>query len=311
MKNKILKGLFGLGVFALALSVNAQTLNSVEEGSNATSYDVTVGSVAVPVYSVDIKWGAMSFDWTYNTQIQDYEWTRSKIETCGHASPMGQMGSALPKEFDTFYYQTYTEEEFNELKANNQIYSDDTCQTVATEVTYENFGMNMYYTIQNTEAKSSFTILDNSTSGAIVPSVRWNSATGYDWTLGEFKYVYNETSCSEVTSSEELESLKQASALYTSNSCDVVASEDASYDDGNTYFKHVYNDGVGTLTNGSPLPANARMFAGAEIGDNGIENYSYGYNLLLNLKKDNTKAITNPKAGDKIGSVTITIAAKN
>ena len=51
MKNKLLKGLIGLSAFALALNVNAATLDSVEEGSN-TYYDVVLDFNFQPFYTV-------------------------------------------------------------------------------------------------------------------------------------------------------------------------------------------------------------------------------------------------------------------
>lgn len=74
MKSKLLLGLFGIGVLSSVMTVNAQSLDSVEEGSNSAQSSVTVGEVELPVYSVDINWENLQFDWSYNSETAEYEW---------------------------------------------------------------------------------------------------------------------------------------------------------------------------------------------------------------------------------------------
>ncbi len=154
MKNKLIKGLFGLGLglsaFAITIGVNALTtenITSVEEGSNSVDASVTVGNVETPVYEVEITWDGLTFDWSYNEYQQTFMWDnisggliqiRDKSNP-GRIYPSVEWNSADGYDWTKgeFFYQLNTasactglnEEGFNNLKTQfaRYIYTDSSC----------------------------------------------------------------------------------------------------------------------------------------------------------------------------------------
>jgi len=159
MKSKLFKAVFGIGLFALALNVNANTINSVTDGSNTTDATVTVGEVAVPVYEVYVSWNDLTFDWTYDYETEKFGWKPADV-----CLPQGIENS---DEFDNF----------------DEHYTDENCTTEATEYTEGT----EYYGIQEREAAEIF-VVDASENGQIVPSIKYNSSSKYEDVVGKFKY---------------------------------------------------------------------------------------------------------------------------
>ena len=73
MKKNLLMGMVGLGAMALCITgVKAETLDLTN--ISETGQSVTVGEVDVPVYSVDITWGDLTYDYKYNNETGNYYW---------------------------------------------------------------------------------------------------------------------------------------------------------------------------------------------------------------------------------------------
>ena len=86
MKKNLLVGIIGLSALALfTTNVNAETIDL--ENVSETGKSVIVGEVDVPVYSVDITWGDLTYDWKYDdvTKSELIDKTITEIPG-GHAS---------------------------------------------------------------------------------------------------------------------------------------------------------------------------------------------------------------------------------
>lgn len=274
MKSKLFKAVFGIGLFALALNVNANTINSVTEGSNTTNATVTVGEVEAPVYEVEVSWDDLTFDWTYNSETNKFGWTPSKV--------------CVP--VDTSDFDIY--EEF---------YTDSTCSTEVTEY----IGGTDYYRLESRKS-ASISIQDYSENGQIVPSIKWNSSSKYEDVVGNFKY-YGET-CAVIESEETFEHLKDRN-LYTDSTCSTKVSTTPIFEAGKYY---VLTEREGLNLTSEELPDAARTGGAGDCfgGDEGMfcssDDWAGIYKLSFNLEG----GTTNPTSGDEIGTITVSIRAK-
>ncbi len=172
MKNKLIKGLFGLGLglsaFALTTGVYAQVgagdaINGGFElgtiGDN--NVNVVVGEIDTPVYNVQISWTSMQYNYKYNEETHIYEWVVTN--SCKRLySDSGQDG-----------YVVTVEDKQNA----ESLYDDASC-------TIEYTG-NVEEEIVNEEVYEKITggkivITDASTLGYVIPSITWTSGEGYE-----------------------------------------------------------------------------------------------------------------------------------
>ena len=138
---------------------------------DSQSHDVTVGDVEEPVYSVDINWGDLSFDWKYDEDNGDHDFKA----TLG----------CRPLKSDNIYNSGFSGADMADFlpAARNLglVYSDDTCSTVY----YGDIegGGTIYYS--RVEAKNLVTVLDYSTNGAVDASLSFTAESDYDWVVGK------------------------------------------------------------------------------------------------------------------------------
>ena len=292
MKNKIVKSLLGISAFALALNVNAATLDSVEEGSNASSHDVTVGSVDVPVYSVDIEWDPLKFNWKYDSETGIYNWVPEVYKEC----------NLVPD------WVKNDEVNWDENKYN--VYTDSTCDTrISQDLTYSEVSdeLENYYFNAVGYPENNIYINDNSTMGQIVPSVVWNAEDEYDFVNGKFIYEGTITRAYLVTLGADFNVALEGGFLYYDEELtQPVTDQTTEYEEGVYYLagKSVMMKDLTT----PEIPEDGRQFGYGGTGEWGAVSW---YRVTLSLENDETKTITTPTAGDKIGSVTISIRARS
>lgn len=284
MKKKILLGLASLLVL-MPFGVNAETLDSVEENNSADA-SVVVGEVETPVYDVEITWGALTYDWKYSAELDDYTWESSKeweIYELKDALDSGEL----------------TEDTFEDLRKN--ICTDPDCNSkIAENVTYEDVlnDLGMYYYKSVAGTSNWIYIDDYSTGRGIIPSVKWTSAKGYDWVEGKFSYEGEKEYCGIVEDFMFDTYVNEGSKMYTDSVCSKEITEPVTEYRAGLYVKYM-GTGMIDLTT-EEIPEAGRQ--------QGTMNGPRWYNLELNLENNGTA--TTPNAGDTIGTVTITIKAR-
>ena len=158
-KRNLLMGIIGCGLLFIQ-TVKAETVNFPEV--TETGKNVVVGEVETPVYSVDITWGNMEFDYVYNEVTGKYEW-KSEL-TC--------------EKLESWDKDTYN-------LGWNDIYSDESCTNSATYSSFEEaLDSNAYKGYD--DISSSIVITDNSVRGHVAPKLYWTSESDYDYVIGEF-----------------------------------------------------------------------------------------------------------------------------
>lgn len=294
MKKKMFKLFAGVSIFASLLAVNVQALG-VEEGNNSASESVTVGSVETPVYSVEIGWGEFEYDWVYDSSTGEYKWQPSEVERCLQAVRSNQTGG-------TAYTFPYDENGYLSAMNKGNIYSDSSCSTPTTSVAYNDIATTPVYSKVTTPGSAVISITDTSTAGRIVPSINWQPNSGYNWVTGKFNYVECSSVCIAINSEESFNDEQQ---IYTDDKCSAGVDKSAvSYQAGQYY---ALNQGcVINSIDGGVIPEAAR----SGMGVSGDGTVGYGYNLDFEIGVDSSKTVTTPKAGDAIGTITVSIAAK-
>ncbi len=132
-----------------------------EGGTDSESQDVTVGEVDVPIYSVDIEWGDMVFDWKYNEETNEYNFES-------------------PKQCEAFIYSGEATEQ--------KMYSDNTCSSLVSNPV----GSNTYY--RKEHGNDRVAVYDESENGQIKARVSFTPEAKYAWItgkIGEYTYYPN------------------------------------------------------------------------------------------------------------------------
>ena len=307
MKNKLIKGLFGIGLVCMLFgtvvyaNTGSEIINSTEEGNNSVDADVTVGNVEAPVYSADLYWESLSFDWVYDNSTKSFDWAPTPI--C------------------TFFYPEDGMTFEDAFASGMSIYGDSTCSTKAE--TYDE-SIQEYYYLRERE-NVFINITDLSQSGEIVPSVEWNSSEKYNNVIGKISYYDSDKSvCSVIESEEMLDyALEREVTLYSDSVCSInVVDTNLEYLE-DTYYAFVNIDSIEELI-GSEIPDDARMASAGEYFEyrfTELETAAYDpvaypwtrknvYKIIIELENDPEKAAVTPTSGEVLGTVTITIRAK-
>ena len=281
-------GLFGLGLVLPTIAVNAEEVG--EDIIKSSDAQVKVGEVETPVYSVDISWNAFEFDWKYNEEKNEYEWKNGTINpTIGSLSSYLESNPGLIDE-------TY----FNNNK--DRFCLDQECQNpISKDLKYEDMIANKdnyYYVLHSGDNSNHFHIGDSSTGGRVVPSIKWTSSSGYEYVDGIFEYREPGYECKVVESEEQFNlKISQGTKLYDYSDCkNEISYSSTEYKPG--IYEKIEHFTFNNLKSGE-LPDTARR----------IVNNTAWYDLTLYLE-NKEKPTTSPKAGDTIGTVTITIKAK-
>ena len=165
MKINNLKRFFCTGLSLLAIMV---CLNVKAEGLDQ-SKTVTVGDVDTPIYSVDIIWRNLSYDWKYNPYTNDY----------GFKVSFACLG---------YTYSGYSSN-LDNLKQQGRLYSNSSCTEGVTGDLVEG---TTYYA--NNEVGGGISVIDNSENGRINARAQFVPSYGYEWVVGKFAngYAYND-----------------------------------------------------------------------------------------------------------------------
>lgn len=140
--------------------------NTFAEGTGSQTRDVTVGEVDGTIYSVDINWGDMIFDWKYNEETNRFGFQHHSI--CHAVSTVADGIDWLESE-----------------KNNGNIYSDESCMNVFTdEIAYNT---TYYYRVSRSEAVMDVT--DRSTNGKVKVKASFTPTDNYSWVSGRFSSI--------------------------------------------------------------------------------------------------------------------------
>lgn len=284
MKKKLFKVLFGFCIFAIGLTVNAETstdLPELPDGEGSTTGTVTVGDVSTPIYNVNIYWDDLTFDWAYDDTVGDYAWKPSNV--CREFMSYGEntnLGAIL--------------------------YDDSTCSNpVGNYEGGEHDGTDKYYKVSRDVVF--FSIEDYSENGQVIPSVKWNSAENYEYVNAEF--TIDDEACVLIPN-ENVYGTAVNYGVYSDNSCTNKV-ETAPFEE-NKYYALVANRRV---LESEELPDSARRSAAGSAET--VEGYQFivnaytrnHYYLQIDLVNDEIPSEL-PQAGDQIGTITISIKAK-
>lgn len=291
MKKKLFNLLFGLCVFMIGTTVNAETVSGAEDmpgGVGEDSQSVVIGSVETPVYNVSIYWSDLTFDWVYDEATESFGWSPAKV-----CSPWSYL----------------SDDEYNTVVANGtQLFTDEACSTASTGYSEDT----EYFSLEERE-RVFFNIEDYSLYGQIVPSIEWNAESSYSYVDAVF--MARPKMCIAVDKEEYYdEALTLNTGLYSDSSC-TIAAEAEGYT-ANKYYTNVRPlDGVYIELTTAEIPDSVRRSAagvGAEVGDYLFESSEYAENnYTIAFTLENTTAPTStPSAGDKVGTITISFRAK-
>ncbi len=153
-----MKKLLVISMASLVAAI-APVFNAMATGINTTddsSHDVTVGEADEPIYSVNIYWGDLSFDWKYDESKSNFS-------------------------FAPHYDCVSTSYDLENHKTANNLYSDTSCKELYTGTVTEGQG-NYYYT----EPKSYIQVGDKSINGKIKATASFTSVEKYNWVSGIF-----------------------------------------------------------------------------------------------------------------------------
>lgn len=151
-----------LGLLALPLLTSCASNAFAIEGGSKT---VTVGNVDETIYSVDISWGSMEFDYLYSPALLDH-YFMYKTECKAHE---GYDGVAdIAREMHSLFY-------------------DSSCQTSAEDAASGLHNDDTFYIL---EKSGSIIVEDKSVNGAIEAAVEFTPSANYSWVDGNFYSNY-------------------------------------------------------------------------------------------------------------------------
>ena len=152
MKKSLIAGAASLALAAMPVV----STFALDPGSY--TQDVTVGEVDEPVYSVDIEWGNLIFDWKYNAETNEYNFES-------------------PKQCVAFIYSGAATEQ--------KMYSDDTCGSLVSNPV----GGNTYYAKEH--GNDRVVVYDESENGQIKARLSFTPEAKYAWVTGKIgEYIY-------------------------------------------------------------------------------------------------------------------------
>jgi len=281
----------------MALILMPSLVNAEEShyniNTNQNTYantNVTVGNVAGStgtVYSVDIEWGDLSFDWTYNSSTSQYEWSNESKEVCEPAEL--SEGSFVSSNSSYVYYQNSncTTRFIGEVHAGQTIY-------------------------QKANKAHSIKIYDYSKNGYVKPSLSWRSAVKYDYTTATFKYEANRCQVIPAATLQQYINNYSGYTVFTDSTCssNSMYVTSSTYNSSTTYYGDPGLGSVYKTYSGGALPSVARLWL---AGSDDAPDYNEGsmFNIELQLGVDRTKTVNMPNPGETIGYVTILLTPRN
>lgn len=284
MKSKLIKLAACLGIFAFAFNVNAEVTDSttitIKDGNNSSNAAATVGTVEAPVYEVAVIWNDLTFNWVYDEEENSFGW--APVPICyGIEATEQNVQDALQR----------GEEVYTDIDCSERVYS---YSAAASE----------YYILDHRET-TVIGIEDISQNGQIVPSIAWAADDKYSDVKANFSYVGE--GCVLIPTAAALDYAKEYGAvIYSDNACQTVSTAtEFAANSMYTVAKKMVD-----LTNGE-IPDSGRNSAAGSSGVDGLSFHLKGfarnqYFVHLGLEGGDVT----PTAGDKIGTITVSIRAK-
>lgn len=152
------------GVSSLALAI-IPTVNSFAIGVGTQTRDVAVGNVDETVYSVDLNWGNMIFDWRYDDKTNSFNFQQQR-------GP----GYAVSTTADGYDW-------LNNEKNKGYIYEDASCENMFVGEIVDG---TTYYHCPIHSASGVVRLSDNSINGKVKATASFSSDNNYDWVTGRF-----------------------------------------------------------------------------------------------------------------------------
>lgn len=139
--------------------------NTFAVGTGSQTQDVTVGEVDETVYSVDINWGDMTFDWKYDYSTNAFSFVEQI--TCSELAAVG--GSP--------------EEPEPSITTDFPVFQDNACTEPFT-APYS--GQALYAELKN---YNTIDVTDHSSNGRVKARVSFSPENDYSWVAGRFSSV--------------------------------------------------------------------------------------------------------------------------
>lgn len=150
-----------LGVFAEA----PQASNA--NGDMVGAHDVTVGEVDETVYSVDINWGDMTFDWKYDYSENTFNFANTIA--CTELPLMGSSDGEEPQVVPSSY-------------SNYDLFQDNACTEPATAP----YDAPLYAKLSNL---STIDVTDSTVNGRVKAKASFSPEDNYSWVTGKFSSI--------------------------------------------------------------------------------------------------------------------------
>jgi hypothetical protein len=216
----------GVASFALAAM---PAISTFAVGVGTQSHNVVVGEIDEPIYSIDLNWGSMAFDWRYDNETESFDFVQQR-------GP-GQAVSTMPDGYDWI----------NAEKNKGYIFEDEACRTMYNGEIVNN---ELYYWCPIYLASGVVQITDNSTNGKVKASASFSPETNYNWVSGKFglweksgnNLVFNE---SENGAFQQLEDTNWDGTIITHTMINLKLEKNQNASGAQTVSA---NDKIGTIT---------------------------------------------------------------
>ena len=155
----------GLCAGLLVAPLFATFANSVYADDSYTN-TAKVGSVDEVIYSVDVAWGLMTFDWRYNDETEEFEFRNTYC--LGAQAKEGAFGKSWLEDQRDY---------------SHNLYFDNNCSNRVSEDT-ELVTNEYYYYLDGPTGWVDVT--DNSVRGKVKAQAQFTPAQDYNWVIGKF-----------------------------------------------------------------------------------------------------------------------------
>ena len=286
MKSKLFKLISGLGVFAFALSVNAQvtdttTIDFSGSGQTSSNATATVGVVETPVYEVAVIWNDLTFDWVYDEETNEFGWAPAPV---------------------CYGIDSSEENVQSVLASGGKVFSNDACSNIVNSYSTD---VTQYYVLEERES-TVIGIEDDSKNGQIVPSISWEADEKYADVTAHFSYTGE--GCVLLPTEAAFNYAKESGhKIYNENTCETEANADTFTTD--SYYVNAVTRF--DLPSTGELPDNGRNSGAGSAGVDGVTLPPIGFNknyYFVHLALEGGE--TTPEEGDTIGTITVSIRVK-
>lgn len=140
--------------------------NTFAEGTGSQTRDVTVGEVDETVYSVDIDWGDMTFDWKYDYSANTFSFANTI--TCSELALVGSSGGEEVQVPSSYF--------------DYDLFQDNACTEPATAP----YSAPLY---ANLPSLSTIDVTDSTVNGRVKARANFSPEDNYSWVTGRFSSI--------------------------------------------------------------------------------------------------------------------------